>query len=1850
MNCLRRNKGDMGIGEKASVECVFTLSWLQAIGDQMDLSVQLRDQIQTLRLQLQLLNNILMCTEHCSEDLELNYFLEDVGEVVSDIHSSLFNISYGKIQEFDSIVMNALENMNVIKTDIVLIHVLFSKLSCSRGQMSDGILLEFLEMSTENLKGLMKSKADLLAPLKQQIEILEKKLRLLRNFFHFARNGYIEHENLGHLATVIGAVVYKLGCLGALYWIDEMDDDMASRLRLKLCQLLQKIELVMPEVKLILIKFQKASMLLQSNKTTVTDKLLWDFVYFIIENLKEFIKGMEVSDDQVESLYVEFGLLRTSLINQQRLVKKLLSESYRVYIRSNCAIKMVDLLTRTEAVSKEAATIMNSFGIHDTSDEDRALGINFSCFDLLEKFISFRAEGMQDLQSHIMKQRENSQPPKYDPLNCLECQEKHKGLSAELKDAIQRLKMKFGYLQLILRRWSGEDCDFGIITEVIKATSPYCHKACVAIKYGKLDSALLNLTSVLSYVNNNEELRLRVKEAKNRFQVSSSSSVMTMPVQLAGDFVDFLIKNVVYLLHYNLYFISSAKKKMEVFEAKLRFLRGFLNFTSKWCIESEKLKKLLTRIGTMADNAAHLSYWCFDDEVKEQMADEVKLITSYLLEMIFPIDVEVREIYPQVLKASESSLPETPTRAELVVAFVDSLMANLMDLHNGKVCGMIPRWESWQIQTLCQGLGFLKAMIKDLSDQCVEHNTLNNLLMYIETEVSKIRPGTMKMNVGVLNFLVVIKLIKTDIYLKDVESSKTILTVSLKEETSTMSKELKSLITDVLGLEDYYANLDKLNDYLRHIEAVGDQLQSVRYLFCMQNVNEDTDRMMHFAMFEFRVKIRTIKAEVSLVKLLDKIPVPVKDKIETLQEELQFLVNHLGQYSEPEKLNDLLIGIDDIVTQTGTTIDSFNLNESNKEIASKVNIGISGLLEKIELLKKNSQQICHRFPDLRRTYVPRTAVLCFIDYLIEKLKQFLDCKGNVISQLKNQIERVQGELMSVRYLIGEVAQGSYEHEELKDLFTRSLYVAYEVEYVVGLSSSGIGDTFLYHRLRNATNEIILAKTKFKEIYEKKNGVSSNSFIITDKIQGASNVNSGIVDDVVVGFEDVVDTILEKLVRGSSQRDVISIVGMTGIGKTTVARKIYNICVNEHYFDVCSWCRVSTAYVKKELLVDLLCQIVELPDKIDDMPEDALSDKLRKGLLEKRYLIIIDDIWSTKEWEYLQRHFPDDNSGSRIIITTQMNEVAQNAKSYSNRLSLRPLDHKESWTLLQEKLQYEETHQPDLVDIGKQIAKKCHGLPLSVVLVAGLLSRVEKTPGCWRQVSESLSVVGGTRTTYHAIELSYKHLPEHLKRCFLYFGVFSEDKEIPVSKLTRLWIAEGFVLEKDTKSSEEVAEEYLMDLIGRNLVINSKTTSRGRVKACQVHDAVRNFCLLKSKEEDFLQRVPETDSPHSFPQKPEQHRVFVFSEQEDFANWRPSDLPVRSLLFKAVSYVLPCYSFDISFVLSQFKLLLVLDLWSLNMDGSFPREMQFLIHLRYLAVRIDTNTIPSFIDNLRNLETFLVKGRRGEIALPDTLWNMVRLRHLHVDNRASFALLKDRKEFYEYSYQLENLKTFSSPILAFEEDSRKIMRRLPNLQKLRCWFVESWESYPNRFKGKCNRFPALDFLAQLESLKVFYCGHQVLHPCEFNFPSNLKKLTLSNFRLPWIEISKLAMSLPNLEVLDLKFRACNDKLWEVGYGEFPKLKILKLDRLNIEKWKAPEDAFPRLQHLVLQKCKHLEEIPESMDTLQTIDVQWCTHSAVKSAIKIWKDQRELGNDGFKVSIQPLDCDPRASPLGFLFNSE
>mgnify|MGYP004716915573 CR=1 FL=1 len=270
------------------------------------------------------------------------------------------------------------------------------------------------------------------------------------------------------------------------------------------------------------------------------------------------------------------------------------------------------------------------------------------------------------------------------------------------------------------------------------------------------------------------------------------------------------------------------------------------------------------------------------------------------------------------------------------------------------------------------------------------------------------------------------------------------------------------------------------------------------------------------------------------------------------------------------------------------------------------------------------------------------------------------------------------------------------------------------------------------------------------------------------------------------------------------------------------------------------------------------------------------------------------------------------------------------------------------------------------------------------------------------------------------ELSYKHLPGHLRACFLYLGVFLEERDIPVSKLIRFWLAEGFIPNTESRRLEDIAEAYLVDLINRSLVIVSKRRSNGQVKSCRLHDLILVFCRSKAKSENFLQLLMKSDEPYSsFPSSDygfefdfhdhlapvtyKAYRLSIFLKRNHFVESRPSGPGTRSLIFFASTDAEPRCPYDISFICHNFKFLRVLDFESINIGVSFPVEIGLLVRLRYLAVSGYLQYIPKSIANLRKLETLIVKGLRGKVVLPKTIWHMTSLRHLHVNIHVAFKL-------------------------------------------------------------------------------------------------------------------------------------------------------------------------------------------------------------------------------------------------------
>lgn len=1057
-------------------------------------------------------------------------------------------------------------------------------------------------------------------------------------------------------------------------------------------------------------------------------------------------------------------------------------------------------------------------------------------------------------------------------------------------------------------------------------------------------------------------------------------------------------------------------------------------------------------------------------------------------------------------------------------------------------------------------------------------------------------------------------LLEVQIFLKKQLGSRTIFEHPAEDQIKALHTKLKDMPNDCPGLQEAEFENGKL--ILDRIKKATAEVESLYQSFKAEKV-EESKVTSSFALLLSEILL--FKACWALTGIRNGEETLMATKTEYEIEALLFGAKLLLMFLEDKRWRG--------TEQTQAVVTSLYCTIFDNEVKEEVTQNLfSGFIYEMKKIMMQLRWICPKIP---RSSFPKFIGIQLLDFLSANLLELLKRNPDSIALAKDHIEKIHLDLVFFASLLAGTSYPDNEHQELKDLTTCLTKMAYEVEYVIDSFEMGIGDNWQHlvwiYDLQEGIRTIKkLAKKTFRE----KNfddGILSAARIRRQVLQASTPKT----DKMVISLGDQEQEVIDRLTWGSSNRDVVSLVGMAGIGKTTLAKKLYNDPKVVYHFHCRAWCSVSQVYLKRDLLLNILRDIDGPTSEIHEMSDDGLEERLRQRLLKNKYLIVLDDVWDVEVWNVLERSLPDDGNGSRIMITSRLHKVASEAKPDRDPHCLRLLNRDESWKLLQMKIFREEGCCPEeLVDIGEQIAERCGGLPLAVVAVAGILEKTEEELEQWKLIAEELNsrVIGDAETRCKDIlQLSYSHIPAHLKACFLYFGAFQGDKDVRVSKLIQLWIAEGFVQKKEARSLEETAEEYLLDLIDRSLVIIAKKRSKGGVKACRIHDLLRNLCQSQSSEDKFLQLVTRYDEPYaslpdsdhwvdfdsyypSNPVKYESHRLCIYLKRKVFVDSRPSGPCTRSLIFSASSDTYPRRPYNLSFILRHFKLVKVLDLECINIGQSFPGELELLVQLRYLAISGDVGSIPRSISNLWKLETLIVKGLSGMVLLPDSLWCMTRLRHIHVKNQAAFSMEDDTSG---NSFQLENLVTFSSLSISFGMDTEKILRKLPNLRSFSCIFLDARDS-----SQCCNQFPRLDFLPQLESLKIFYAA-RTRKAGEFNLPVNLKKLTLSSFRLPWDHISTIG-KLPNLQVLKLVSEAFEGESWDMREDEFPKLRFLQLDSLNIIQWNASNDHLPKLAQLVLRNCKRLQEVPydfADITTLELIQVQRCGTSLEESVRSI-----------------------------------
>ncbi|XP_010657762.1 putative disease resistance RPP13-like protein 1 isoform X2 [Vitis vinifera] len=443
-----------------------------------------------------------------------------------------------------------------------------------------------------------------------------------------------------------------------------------------------------------------------------------------------------------------------------------------------------------------------------------------------------------------------------------------------------------------------------------------------------------------------------------------------------------------------------------------------------------------------------------------------------------------------------------------------------------------------------------------------------------------------------------------------------------------------------------------------------------------------------------------------------------------------------------------------------------------------------------------------------------------------------------VQAVLNDAEAKQITNLAVKDWVDELKDAVYDAEDLvDDITTEALRRKMESDSQTQVRNIIFGEG-IESRVEEITDTLEYLSQK-KDVLGLKKGVGEN---LSKRWPTTSLVDESGVYGRDVNREEIVKFLLSHNTSGN-KISVIALVGMGGIGKTTLAKLVYNDRRVVEFFDLKAWVCVSNEFD----LVRITKTILKAIDSgtRDDNDLNLLQHKLEERLTRKKFLLVLDDVWNEdyNDWDSLQTPFNVGLYGSKIIVTTRINKVAAVMHSVHTH-HLAKLSSEDCWSLFA-KHAFENGNSsphPKLEEVGKEIVKKCDGLPLAAKTLGGALyseGRVKE----WENVLNSETWDLPNNAILPALILSYYHLPSHLKPCFAYCSIFPKDYQFEKENLILLWMAEGFLQqsEKGKKTMEEIGDGYFYDLLSRSFFQKSGSNKSYFV----MHDLMNDLAQLIS---------------------------------------------------------------------------------------------------------------------------------------------------------------------------------------------------------------------------------------------------------------------------------------------------------------------------------------------------------------------------------------------------------------------
>ncbi|XP_048141494.1 disease resistance protein RPM1-like [Rhodamnia argentea] len=869
-------------------------------------------------------------------------------------------------------------------------------------------------------------------------------------------------------------------------------------------------------------------------------------------------------------------------------------------------------------------------------------------------------------------------------------------------------------------------------------------------------------------------------------------------------------------------------------------------------------------------------------------------------------------------------------------------------------------------------------------------------------------------------------------------------------------------------------------------------------------------------------------------------------------------------------------------------------------------------------------------------------------YLLSKLESFV---GNGIQQerdgheewmsLMREFERIKAFLKTadsmeecneeVKVWVKQVREIAYEAEDVLDEYKQLSGQDHQTEGFLRMIQTSVRNRKARHRLISAMKSI---SPRIKSICEgqqrlfdgfstTERGSSSTSSYEDNKWQDHRGDALLVEKSDLVGIEEPKKELVEWLVQGVSQCEVISVVGMGGLGKTTLTKQVYDDPAVKKRFTVRAWVTLSPSLRTEDLLLDMLQQITSsimktVPAEAKTRDSSCIRTMI-KDLLQKRkskYLIVLDDVWDMNKWDAVKCALPNNNNGGRIMVTTRKSDLASASGTgcAGKVYNMKPLSAEQSHELFCRKTFKEKACPSHLEEICRHILRKCEGLPLAIVAIGGVLAskdtrRIDEWELVRRSLRSEIEDNEKLKNLKQVLSLSFNDLPYYLKSCFLHLSVFPEAHNVECMRIIRLWVAEGFVERKEGKTLEEVAADYLDELLNRSLIQVAETTSDGRVKMCRVHGLLLEIIISKARDQNYA--IIDQEHSELWPERVRRlsvHKAFQVAQQ----NRSLSHL--RSLLMFGVDRS----SVDDA-LSSEFNLLRVLDLCHAPV-GRFPVQVLDMNCLRFLSLRSShIQTIPSSIGNLQNLETLDLKDTHV-MALPVEIAKLQRLRHLLVYRYETIAY-----SHYKYGFKtpadigaLQSLQKLCY-IEVDDERNRRNILGLGKLDQLRRLCVLKLRREDGR--NLCSSIAKLTNLSSLavyafddeEELdlhhlsspppllqRIFLRGHLQTLP---SWIANLHSLVKLRLRMSCLRDDPLEslQNLPSLVHLEL-LHVYNWQTLRFEAKGFMKLKTLGLDLFDeLEFIQVEEGAMPCLGKLIIQRCKLLKDLPLGIEHLKMLKV-------------------------------------------------